>query len=933
MKRPLHTEIPYAGDLLSARLSAFILNRLHVFALAAAVPFCAVHAVVHTNGIINGASDWCVPESYDDGVVPSANDVVIVSNGFTVTVADAASMAKVSSLSFLCPEGTGKVIFDVPEGQVWTNSAAFCGMDRASVGCLHKTGLGDLYLNSFNRVLVGNALFDYYCSNITVAAGTLWLRQKSGNREYWYGGFDVARDAVLVVNTKGGTPTSGSCYMRISTISGEGEINGPADNYMPMRVLGTCTFAGKLTGKIQYYGKGRVMFTGTESTSSLTPWVYGGDGELLSANYVTGIAKIGMNGSPSSINTTDALCVGEKGGGYLYLGDGETTDKRFEIDTQGNSDACPAFFDAGAKGNIIFTGNWGFRNSAPSYAWIEPLVIMGDNTSECVMTNEIRGYVGVDSGGWAAGGTNYAFNIVKRGSGAWRFAKNANAFWGGFSIDEGTLRYDTIDETNLVSCLGKGGVFYDDAQTREPWNHKVDYCFRLGNENISGQDKTEGTLEYTGTQGSAAGTRTFALKGHGRLLNNTATRVRYTGFRSISSGDHVLTLDGSGLNTNEVFNVVDGVGTVSVSKTGGGTWALGGDTTFSGSLDVKGGTLLVYSAPTNYTWFLWTIRALGKAQQIVKVGQFGLYDADGKRLNEGLAYNAGDYSSLDPGQVAYRSHYPHYFYNANRTPNNMFLKNQSSDNGWMTMPQTVAGRNVTPKVSDPTTWLRVVMRLPQEDSIVDSYDLYFLNGPYTEGSSYGLVNPKNYTVYGSTDGLKWDELHDVQDNLSSDPILNGGMPIPVDKAGSATYWVATSNAWASADATCHKGHPIRGCMATSRAKPLCNVSSISASGGGVLKCAAAEKIEVAGLSVDCAAEAGTIDGFRFAASGAIYVTNFTKPDSGDKELPVMFANVDGLANIPKWTEVNVNGAPSRLHVLAKGGRLHLVQPGMIVTVR
>ena len=900
-----------------------------VLALVAAMPFCAVHAVVHTNGIVNGATDWCVPGSYDDGIVPSANDVVVISNGFTVTVADAASMAKVSSLSFLHPEGTGKVIFDVPQGQVWTNAAAFCGMGRVPLGCLYKTGLGGLYLDSFDRDLVINALYDYYCSNITVAAGTLWLRQKSGTREYWYGTFDVARDAVLVVNTKGGTPTGGTCYMHISAITGEGEINGPADNYMPMRIIGTCTFPGKLTGSIQYYGKGRVMLTGTESTSSLTPWVYGGDGELLSAKYVTGIAKIGMSGSSSSISTTDALCVGEKGGGYIYLGAGETTNKGLQINTQGNSDACPAFFDAGAKGKITFTGNWGLRNASPSYAWIEPIVIMGSNTSECVMSNAIRGYVGVDAGGWTAGGTNYAFNIVKRGSGAWRFANNANAFWGGFSVDEGTLRYDTLDETNLVSCLGKGGVFYDDAQTREPWNHKVDYCFRLGNENISGQDKTEGTLEYTGTQGSSAGTRTFALKGHGRLLNNTATRVRYTGFRSVSSGNHVLTLDGSGLNTNEVFNVADGVGTVSVAKTGSGTWALGGDTTFSGSLDVKGGTLLVRPASTNFTWFLWTIRQV-PSEQVAQVSKFGLFDAEGRRLNTNLAFNEGDYSSVDPGQVAYRSHCEFYVYNEAQKPDAMFRSTHSNDTFWRSFPR----ENGSPKTSSPTTpqwWFQILMRLTNETAVADSYDIYLRQGRYP-GATNGKCNPKNYTLYGSTDGLNWEALHDVADSTSDDPALNGGMPIPADKGNSTYYWVSTSKAYEPADATCHKGHPIRGYMETARPKPLCNVSSVSASGGGVLKCAAAEKIEVSGLSVDCAAAAGTIDGFRFAASGAISVTNYTKPASGDLELPVMFANADGLANIPKW-EVNVNGAPSRLHVLERGGRLHLVRPGMVVTVR
>ena len=906
-------------------------NGLLVSVMAALMPFCAASADgVHTNGIANGAANWCVGENYSDGIVPQAGDVVIVSNGFVVTVADAASMDKVSKLSFVIPQGNGKIVFNVPEGQVWTNSAAVCSGRTSRSGCLEKTGGGELYLNSFDRFLNGNYLLDYSVSNLVVSAGTLRFRQKSGNREYFYGNVSVANNAVLVLNTNGGTPTTGSLYMIFDSLSGEGDITSPTEKKMQLRISNESTFAGRLTGGVTIYTRGRLMLTGKESTMTPSVSVFGGDAEkLASGTGIVGAMKLGKSGEASSLGTSQTMCVSEGGGGFRYLGTGETTDKMFTLNKIGDM-RCPGFFDAGANGGVTFTGNWGLWGN-PQYPWIEPIIITGSNTTECVMSNKVVAYYQLNEGGWTRNGTNYAFNIVKRGSGAWRFANNNNPFWGGFSIDEGILRYDTIDETNLVSSLGKGGAFYDDAQSTNAWEHKVDYCFRLGNENLSGLDKTEGTLEYTGVQGSSAGTRTFALKGHGRLLNNTATRVRHTGFKSISSGNHILTLDGTGLNTNEVFNIEDGTGTVSVVKTGVGTWALGGDTTFSGSLDVRDGTLLVYPATTNYTWFLWTIRALGNAQQIVKVGQFGLYDADGVRLNEGLAYNEGDYSSLAPGQVAYRSHYPHHFYNANRTPNNMFLKNQISDSGWMTMPKDNAGTAKTPKVTDPTTWLRVVMRLPQEDSVVDSYDLYFLNGPYT-GSSYGHTNPKSYTVHGSTDGLNWDELHDVQDNLSSDPALNGGMPIPVDKAGSATYWVATSNAWVNADATCHQGHAIRGAMERARAKPLCNVSSVSVSGGGVLKCVGNEKIELQTLAVDCSAAAGTVDGFKFAETGTLKVTNLTMPKSGDLELPVAFKDVEGLSGISGWT-LNVNGKPGHLRIRERGGRLRLVVPGVTLTFR
>ena len=63
--------------------------------------------------------------------------------------------------------------------------------------------------------------------------------------------------------------------------------------------------------------------------------------------------------------------------------------------------------------------------------------------------------------------------------------------------------------------------------------------------------------------------------------------------------------------------------TVSVRKTGSGSWTLGGDLLFSGSLSVDEGTLTVRKESGIYDWFRWTLK-----EQVGEIVEYRLADND-----------------------------------------------------------------------------------------------------------------------------------------------------------------------------------------------------------------------------------------------------------------------------------------------------------------
>ena len=150
-----------------------------------------------------------------------------------------------------------------------------------------------------------------------------------------------------------------------------------------------------------------------------------------------------------------------------------------------------------------------------------------------------------------------------------------NSFSGAVSIYAGTVSVETISDAGTPSALGQGSLI------------------ELGQANFA----NIGTLRFTGAGG---GTCNRAIKvqatggsGAGGIIENTVAGQTLTLGGNVSvagtATNLLLQLTGAG---NGVMSGVIG-GTLSIAKSGAGTWALSGANTYTGTTAVTAGTLLV----------------------------------------------------------------------------------------------------------------------------------------------------------------------------------------------------------------------------------------------------------------------------------------------------------------------------------------------------
>ena len=483
-------------------------------------------AAVSTNYVNNGTTDWTVGTSYRTGAVPAAGDVVVISNGYSVSVSDAASLAVINTFKFLKMNEDATITFDVPAeatgDAAWVLNKPVTPGGEIRLGSIVKNGPGTLGLNSAQTdFLLANACREYFTKYLTVNEGVLRMKQGGMNREMMYGNLYVEKGATVVLNTNGASGGGTSNYVVFQSLTGEGDVTCPKTTQM--RVSSRCTFEGTISGSVQIGISEPVDLVGTKSTTHSIPltWVPAAnmvdppDQALLGLGVMSFGSAVGV---PSSIGTNVLFYIAENYGGYRYLGEGETTSKQLYFNMNHTYATEYAFIDGGAHGGLTFTGDW-YASTSISKAWAYRLFLLGSNTTECVLNNSIKNST--------YGGVDYPFLICKRGSGAWRFAKNTNPFSGSIAIDEGTIRYNTLEDAGLASSLGTATRLLDHVPGTITEDNVVGWAYRLGN---AGQDgaNTTGTLEYSGTKGVSASGRSFALKGDGRLLNDTSTRVAYS---------------------------------------------------------------------------------------------------------------------------------------------------------------------------------------------------------------------------------------------------------------------------------------------------------------------------------------------------------------------------------------------------------------------
>ena len=817
--------------------------------------------------------------------------------------------ALASSITFYLL-GNTRVYWDV------TTNSTFRGMLYRQDG--QKTGTEFVKAGGNSTLQFVHGTQASYDAFYTVAEGTLKLPDYSGRTapfSTYKGGFcTVSNGATLVLFSTDNNPETWFQWLKCyGTITND---NPATTNFLVQYDTDNVpsVIAGTVGGNIYLrVGEGEFNITSTNC-----PFIRVNPRSSGSSQTVIGIAKFGMKGETvSSIGAIETLSE-EVGSAkydnvlYRYLGTGETTDKTFEFKLDQKyaerSVVHPFGIDGGPHGGAIFTGLWKGLTS-----YFQVFRVTGSNIVPC----QYNGTMEITT----SGNIHYAPHILKDGTGIWRFNENGSrskmyeiGMTGAFSVEDGTLQFDTLGEQGENCALGTAGDLYDKYYGAYDADKKVNWAYSFGTTNATGAADKEGTLEHVGTNIAYAARRKISLLGNGRLKNSGTNVLALRGVSARAPGEHTFTLDGANAMTNAIAEVSDGVegAHVSVVKEGTGKWWLKGNTTFSGDLVVKGGELYVEANTNKFNWFRLTFRKTGSTSDAyVMPGEFALYDKDGVRQNKNLTRPAGvpsgnavrvrrEFCHLKPGEIYYGNAISSAFQqDGNRL--DYFTSDSLS-----TLP-VASYYYRAPDENIQYLWVPVTMRLKDSAKEIASFDMCAATWQEPR-------QPLSYFVEGSQDGLNWQMLSDKP-------------------SGSFTFqgvgkWYSNGDSFVSGEVrkvSDGKGYAIAGHPEVSS---LPNVRSVRVDAGALLKTEYENVGEIRGLKV-AAVGGGTIDGFKFAEEGSVDLVDV--PSRGAVEMPVNIVNDGGTkANIAGWP-ITVNGAvETRRSVEFTGASFRIVPKGLYI---
>jgi len=839
---------------------------------------------VYKSDAEGGTGGWSDSTRWRDGVAPSAGDKVKINSTTGVTATDG-DMTLIATLSEILVN---------KEQAVLTFTLASDGHVTGALkgdGKVVKNGTGALYLDKTD------AAKGYFLDGGFVI----------NDGELHFPTLAEATDSTLyfgpvTVNAPGVLYTVDGCSTEVKGLAGDGSVQrnttatGDKESQHQLKCAGgkpsaPFVFSGTLGANVSLsMNGGNQRFTRTDETVSRTIRLYAGLIELTAMN--------GANGD--SVTTATSYQMRGTSGKSMtlrYVGEGAGTCSHTLV---GNSDTYNPIIDGGSHGELTLSGK--IQSTSKSDDRMCCYTFAGDHTVPCVFTGAFE----------EKSDLSVATYITKTGTGTWRFAGSSGRKCNGvFEVRNGTLEFDSIAERGTICSLGYQNVLHENYFGAKDDARAVPYAFRLG-DGTNAVRTTTGTLSYVGATDGACSTRPIALSGAGRLRNASDYKLEWTGVTSLDANGGTLVLDGSG-TANVVRDVTNGVGTVSVVKEGSGTWCLDGDLDVSGTVAANGGVLTVCNSKV-YRWFRLNIRSTwyqvyreGPSPDLtdttVMLKGMTLTSEDGTDWASSLAYNQTKNNEpllLLPGEACYG--------NAGSA--------DSSDErnlGCLFRGLTWQAKNGTKKVNnvldpdDSNTWVRIVMRLPDDASPIVRYDFKTGNSSSTTGLPYNR-ELRSWSLEASLDGLSWTTVAD--EDRTTDNITPRGNKLWYSTGKESSTGLVTR---ASCDATAIKS-----------VAP----AAVGAADGGVL--AFCEAVTVRNLSLDAAAaSAGVISNVTFAAGGTISVTN---APSGEFSVPFDFGNATGVENVSAYS-VLLNGSPAWRTVTVADGTITFTRPGLLFIVK
>ena len=883
-------------------------------------------------------SDWQSDSFYAGGKAPAGDgtEKVFLSVGMQAKVDDS-SIGFVSSLGWIVPDTGVTLTVDIQNDAEFNCRFSVSTCPGRSRGMLVKKGSGTLFVGrAAARARIGNGAHEYdYEADFTVEEGVVELPKagKSATNvevtQYHYGVFDINTNATLVLTCKpSGSSLTAKTENWIAGLRGAGTLRSESWSTSEdplVHVHGARTqpdvFSGRFVNNFFFYSSPHLYLTGTNSTTASSIWwIYDGNGTAVRG--IVGAKKIGYNWSEdSSIGHSSTIGLLAGGARFIYLGDGETTAKSLVF---GESTGTYAeYVDAGAHGGVTFEGTW---QSLGAAGYVQRLHLDGSNSVPCVI-----------------GGAFYCNNdsrvyCVKEGSGTWRLANNdTRRDCCGWGIENGTLQFDSLAETNKACAFGTADVFGEDV-FRPVSAMKADpsaYYFRLGTA------ATSGTLEYTGAGLSYSTTRPLVLAGDGELKNSAVADgagepgriLFFSGVTAKTAGLKTLKLSGDATAESVITKVSDGAGQVKVVKDGPGTWTLSGaENTFTGGLEVRNGTLVYRGIGGKFSWFRFRVREVQGGSQTyqLQIAEFGLYDKDNHRINGGLkrnvlcavdsAWTTSDHignsimtpetiCQMNPGECAIYEPRAHYYSGGRSDTTNVEKMFQSdADCGTDAGFAFYQPHRWLPIVeSDEGAHVPVVMRLSDDCAEMVKFDIASTSWGGNEGA-------KSYLFEGSVDGQTWYTIRDEHNAPLVKRSAVGTENIP---------WYYSSEKFTTDAVLTHVG----GLSASGSVSghPVVAQGPVFVCGGATLK--AVGDVEIPSLKVDLS-NGGRIEGVKFPSTGTIDIVNYSK--TSPEQIPLAFVNCTGVENVCDWN-LRIDGAQSNLRkIICRNGVLYARRRGLAI---
>ncbi len=845
--------------------------------------------------VSNKEFDWSEASNYVENVKPSPGDHVIIPKDVNAKLTHGQECwGFVSSLGRIRPTtATSYFTVSIPAGV--TNTLA-CEITNTGENGSDSYNKGGLVKDGDGALLLPMKKYGQFTA-ITVSEGILILD--------WADETKCSIDSLTVENGAV-VDIQSSKTLVARKFFGSGEITSSKKAALQTFSNATLTsdFSGKLTGNLKLNSCSVVLLRGTNSTNTGSVYVMGNANADMNNDARLGVAKLGLKNQDGSIGVGSEINFGQEksfSGGLLYLGDGETSDRKLIL-MSAKANSFP-YIDGGASGGLNLTGEIEIDSKS---SLNNRFGLRGSNVTDCVLNTKMTE---IDD----ANGNHVSFHIVKLGSGTWMLDPQSSSTWsGGVTVQEGTLKFNTLKEAGEFCALGYATNLFDCYTGVFDESRRVDWAIALGLDNGK-----EGTMEYTGDKSVLCTTRPIVLKGDGRILQNKETRFAFKGITSDGDNPKTLTLDGSGLGENIISGLDDSEGgAISVRKKGTGRWILSANASIRGDIDVQSGTLCVMAPPSSYEWFRFTdmqvcTNRVGyeptAPSSTFYMREMAFFDESEISQSIGLQC-VEDWRNVQPGQFAYAK---------DPMKGSVSNWNKLFDDAGNSYASPDVG--TAPNREDESSWFSLVFRMPENSNPVKTFDLAW----NTSSSGAGALNhPADFKMEGSVDGLHWVEI------FSTNNVVSPG----------SGKWLYDMGNYPSNSLNAAIEDPTKRRRGFSFAPPafdndvMDQVGIVSVAAAGTLKSIGGSQT-ITKFCIDMTSGGGTVEGFAFAEEGTLSLDNVV---SGETLLENTFTpvNCTGVTNLSNWTLMVNGGATSKYTAsVSADGKVRLASVGMRVIIR